>query len=200
MYQEGWPKIKRGRALADPPSPGGGHRTYFLARLSTRRPPASTASSIPREAPRVFNGLHAWRRAARHETRLRLGNRLPIRAVPTGQVSFVRMASEQDVLDALRGIKDPDSQKDIVALGLVRDLAVEGGEVSFTLAFAAQPPQTKVMIHSMASRLVGRLPGVAKVNAKMGSGGAAAQPHQQGAHKHAHGAAPQRPADLIPEV
>ena len=117
------------------------------------------------------------------------------------------MASEQDVLDALRGIKDPESQKDIVALGLVRDLAVRGGEVTFTLAFAAQPPQTKVLIQSMASKLVGRLPGVAKVSAKMG-GGAAAPQHQHGGHAHggpAQGApqgmgATQRPPDLIPEV
>ena len=114
------------------------------------------------------------------------------------------MASEQDVLDALRGIKDPESQKDIVALGLVRDVAIHGGEVSFTLAFAAQPPQTKVMIHSMASKLVGRLPGVSKVSAKMAGAAAAAPAHQ---HGHAHGqapsaapAAPQRPADMIPEV
>jgi ATP-binding protein involved in chromosome partitioning len=116
------------------------------------------------------------------------------------------MASEQDVLDALRGVKDPESQKDIVALGLVRDLAVRGDEVTFTLVFAAQPPQTKVLIHSMASKLVGRLPGVAKVSAKMGGGGAAAPPQHQ--HQHggqAHGApqgmgATQRPPDLIPEV
>src|SRR5213083_459466 len=114
------------------------------------------------------------------------------------------MASEQDVINALRGIKDPESQKDIVALGLVRDVAVEGGAVSFTLAFAAQPPQTKVMIHSMASKLVGRLPGVSKVSAKMGGGAAAAaHPHQHGAQGHpqaAAPAAPQRPADMIPEV
>jgi ATP-binding protein involved in chromosome partitioning len=117
------------------------------------------------------------------------------------------MASEQDVLTALRGIKDPESQKDIVALGLVRDLAVHGGEVSFTLAFAAQPPQTKVMIHSMASKLVGRLPGVSKVSAKMGGGATAAQQPPSGGHGHAHaqsapqGTAPtQRPADMIPEV
>src|SRR5205823_6844806 len=104
---------------------------------------------------------------------------------PSG-MSFVRMASEQAVITALRGIKDPESQKDIVALGLVRDVAVQGGAVSFTLAFAAQPPQTKVMIHSMASKLVGRLPGVSKVSAKM-AGAAAAPAHQ---HGHAHGQAP----------
>ena len=111
------------------------------------------------------------------------------------------MATEQAVLDALRGLKDPESHKDIVTLGLVRDLSVRGGEVSLTLAFSGQPPATKVMLHSMASKLVGRLPGVAKVQVKMGGAGASAAP------AHAHGHAPAAPAvpqpkapDLIPEV
>jgi len=113
------------------------------------------------------------------------------------------MASEQSVLDALRGIKDPDSQKDIVSLGLVRDLAIRGSDVSLTLAFAGQAPATKVMIHSMASRLVGQLPGVSTVQVKMGGGAPAAPAH---AHGHAHGAAaapappPAKSPDLIPEV
>ncbi|HEV8472580.1 MAG TPA: Mrp/NBP35 family ATP-binding protein [Methylomirabilota bacterium] len=114
------------------------------------------------------------------------------------------MASEQAVLDALRGIKDPDSQKDIVTLGLVRDLSVQGDQVTLTLAFGTQPPATKVMMHSMASRLVGRLAGVAKVNVKMG--GAATPPAPAQGHAHAHPQAPgapapvQRPPDMIPEV
>src|SRR3982751_4217559 len=115
------------------------------------------------------------------------------------------MATEQAVLDALRGLKDPDSQKDIVALGLVRAVAVHGGDVSFTLAFSGQAPATKVMLHSMASKLVGQLPGVAKVQVKMGGAGAPApQPH---AHGHTHAPTPGTPAapaqkasDLIPEV
>src|SRR5512134_2054132 len=112
------------------------------------------------------------------------------------------MASEQAVLDALRGIKDPDSQKDIVTLGLVRDVAMRGSEVSLTLAFTGQAPATKVMMHSMATRLVGQLPGVSKVQVKMGAAGAPAA-HAQ-APGHAHGAAPAAPQakapDLIPEV
>jgi ATP-binding protein involved in chromosome partitioning len=111
------------------------------------------------------------------------------------------MATEQAVLDALRGLKDPDSQKDIVALGLVRDVAVRGGEVSLTLAFSGQAPATKVMLHSMASKLVGQLPGVAKVQVKMGGAGAPA-PH---AHGHSPGTAPAAPpppkaSELIPVV
>jgi len=110
------------------------------------------------------------------------------------------MANEQAVLDALRGIKDPESQKDIVALGLVRDVAIRGGEVSLTLAFTGQPPATKVMIHSMASKLLGQLPGVARVQVKMGGAGTAAP-----SHSHGHAPAPAAPAaakspDLIPDV
>ena len=117
------------------------------------------------------------------------------------------MASEQAVLDALRGVKDPESQKDIVTLGLVRDLEIAEGRVSFALAFTNQPPQSRVMIHSMASRLVGQVPGVSQVQARMGAG--RPQAPAQG-HGHAHGPAqgqPQaaaapgaRPPDLIPDV
>jgi ATP-binding protein involved in chromosome partitioning len=119
------------------------------------------------------------------------------------------MATEQQVMDALRGIRDPESQKDIVALGLVRDLAIAGTGVSFTLAFAGQAAATKATVHSMATRLVGQLPGVGNVQIKMGGASAPAAAHTH-AHQpapgagHAHGqpqgqAAPPRP-DFIPEV
>ena len=44
------------------------------------------------------------------------------------------MVSEETVLQALRGIRDPDRQQDIVTLGLVRDLQIADSDVSFTLA------------------------------------------------------------------
>ena len=119
------------------------------------------------------------------------------------------MPTEQQVLDALRGIRDPDSQKDIVALGLVRDLAVDANGVSVTLAFTGQAPAAKATMHSMATRLLGQIPGVGKVQVKMGGAAAPA------AHSHAHAPAPQAhghshgqpqggpgapPVNLIPEV
>jgi len=119
------------------------------------------------------------------------------------------MTTEQQVLDALRGIRDPDNQKDIVTLGLVRDVAIAEGAVSLTLAFTSQTPATKATVHSMATRLVGQLPGVTRVHVKMGGGPAAAaapaaHAHGPGGPGHAHGqgqppAAPPRP-DYIPEV
>jgi ATP-binding protein involved in chromosome partitioning len=112
------------------------------------------------------------------------------------------MVTEQAVLNALRGITDPDAKKDIVTLGLVRDLAIHDAEVSFTLAFTTQPAAARATLHSQASRLVGQVPGVSRVQVKMG-GGAAARPAQaQPGHGHGPAAAapPQKAPDLIPEV
>src|SRR5918994_2513695 len=97
------------------------------------------------------------------------------------------MTTEQQVLDALRGIRDPDNQKDIVTLGLVRDVAIAEGAVSLTLAFTGQTPATKATVHSMATRLVGQLPGVTRVQVKMGAGAAPAASGHAHAPGHGHG-------------
>ncbi|HSE91928.1 MAG TPA: Mrp/NBP35 family ATP-binding protein [Methylomirabilota bacterium] len=120
------------------------------------------------------------------------------------------MITERAVLDVLRTIKDPDGQQDIVALGLVRDLAIQDTEVSFTLAFTTQAPATKAALHAAASRAVAQVPGVAKVTARIGAasrpapGGHAGHAEQAG-HAHHAGQAPgaagsAQAADLIPEV
>ena len=111
------------------------------------------------------------------------------------------MVTQDAVLDALRAVKDPEAQQDIVSLGLIRDLAIAESQVSFTLAFTTQSPASKATMHSMASRAVGRVPGVSKVQVKMGSSG---QPGQTGrpaqAAPHAHGHAPGPSLEFIPEV
>jgi ATP-binding protein involved in chromosome partitioning len=116
------------------------------------------------------------------------------------------MVSEATVLQALRAIRDPEAQQDIVTLGLVRDMRIADADVSFTLAFTTQSPQAKVAMHSMASRLVGQLPGVSRVQVKMGGGaGSHATGPAHGAAPapgaaHAQGGGPARAAELIPEV
>src|SRR5881296_159616 len=111
------------------------------------------------------------------------------------------MVYEAAVLRALRGISDPEQQQDIVTLGLISDLQITDSEVSFTLAFTTQSPQAKVTMHSMASRLVSQVPGVSRVQVKMGGVAkpAAAAP-AAAAPAHGHGQGPARGADLIPEV
>ncbi len=109
------------------------------------------------------------------------------------------MVTQDAVLDALRAVQDPEAQQDIVSLGLIRDLTIAESQVTFTLAFTNQSAASKATLHSMASRVVGRVPGVSKVQVKMGSGQPARPPQAQGhGHGHAHGAP--KPEDFIPEV
>ena len=100
--------------------------------------------------------------------------------------------TESGVLDVLRTVKDPDLGKDIVSLGLIRDLHIHDADVSFTLAFTTQPAATKVTLHSGASKAVSGIPGVSRVQVKMGSAAAAARP--------APPPGPAASAELIPEV
>ncbi|HYB43425.1 MAG TPA: Mrp/NBP35 family ATP-binding protein [Candidatus Methylomirabilis sp.] len=97
--------------------------------------------------------------------------------------------TEAAVLDVLRAVKDPETGKDIVGLGLVQELHIHDSEVSFTLAFTNQPPATKVALHSGASKAVSQIAGVSRVQVKMGT---AARPSQP--------AGPKSGGEFIPEV
>ncbi len=43
------------------------------------------------------------------------------------------MITEQAVLSALAAIQDPDLRRDIVSLGFVKGLRIDGGTVAFTI-------------------------------------------------------------------
>jgi ATP-binding protein involved in chromosome partitioning len=75
--------------------------------------------------------------------------------------------TEQLVLDALRQIKDPDLRKDIVTLGFIRDLRIEGGDVSFKIVLTTPACPVKSEMESAARELVGALEGVSSVAVTM---------------------------------
>jgi len=43
------------------------------------------------------------------------------------------LVTSELVLDALRAVKDPELHRDVVSLGMIEDLKIDGGLVSFTL-------------------------------------------------------------------
>ena len=103
------------------------------------------------------------------------------------------------VLTALRGVVDPNVGKDIVTLGLVQGLGIEGGVVSFSLQFTGdQPPLARAEIHNRARKAVQALPGVTEVKAAIASRPAAGQGGP--GHAHAHGKGSPAAEELIPEV
>ncbi|HYY56354.1 MAG TPA: Mrp/NBP35 family ATP-binding protein [Pyrinomonadaceae bacterium] len=75
--------------------------------------------------------------------------------------------TEQSVLDALRQIQDPDLHKDIVTLGFIKDLKIEGGDVSFRIVLTTPACPVKEQMETAARELVGGLAGVASVNVRM---------------------------------
>jgi ATP-binding protein involved in chromosome partitioning len=75
--------------------------------------------------------------------------------------------NEQLILDSLRQIKDPDLHKDIVALGFIRDLKIDGGNVSFRIVLTTPACPVKAEMESAAREIVGALPEVSSVAVTM---------------------------------
>jgi len=75
--------------------------------------------------------------------------------------------TEQLILDALRQIQDPDLHKDIVTLGFIKDLKIEGGNVSFRIVLTTPACPVKDEMEGAAKELVSALPGVQSVSVKM---------------------------------
>jgi len=75
--------------------------------------------------------------------------------------------TEQQVLESLSQIIDPDLRKDIVTLGFVRDLEIDGGSVSFRIVLTTPACPVKEEMEGMAREFVRVLPGVTDVNVTM---------------------------------
>ncbi|HUZ88633.1 MAG TPA: iron-sulfur cluster assembly protein, partial [Candidatus Acidoferrales bacterium] len=78
--------------------------------------------------------------------------------------------TEGDVLSALAQIIDPDLGRDVVSLGMIKDLTIAPtGEVSFTFELTTPACPVRDKFRDQAERLVGALPGVTSVALKMTS-------------------------------
>jgi ATP-binding protein involved in chromosome partitioning len=77
------------------------------------------------------------------------------------------MVTEEQVLDALRAIEDPDLGRDIVTLGFVKEIAISDGNVAFTIELTTPACPVKDQIKADAHSLVSQLPGVTYVAVEM---------------------------------
>jgi ATP-binding protein involved in chromosome partitioning len=75
--------------------------------------------------------------------------------------------SEAAVLDALRPIVDPDFGKNIVDLGFVKNLRIDGSNVAFTIELTTPACPVKDQFERAARERVLALPGVAAVDVTM---------------------------------
>jgi len=79
------------------------------------------------------------------------------------------MATQEQVLDALRAVQDPDLHRDIVTLGFVKELKVADGRVSFNIQLTTPACPVKDDLKKQAEEAVKALEGVEAVEVKMTS-------------------------------
>ena len=77
------------------------------------------------------------------------------------------MVTETSVLGALTTIKDPDLNRDIVSLGFVKNLRIDGGRVAFSIELTTPACPVKDQMRDQAHAVVSALPGVAAVDIEM---------------------------------
>ena len=71
------------------------------------------------------------------------------------------------VLEALKVVRDPDLNRDIVSLGFVKDLAIDQGRVALTIELTTPACPVKDQMRDQARAAVMQLPGVTSVDVKM---------------------------------
>jgi ATP-binding protein involved in chromosome partitioning len=71
------------------------------------------------------------------------------------------------VLDALKVVQDPDLHRDIVSLGFIKELKVDGGLVAFTIELTTPACPVKDQMRDQARAAVLRVPGVSSVDVRM---------------------------------
>jgi ATP-binding protein involved in chromosome partitioning len=71
------------------------------------------------------------------------------------------------VLEALKIVRDPDLGRDIVSLGFIKDLVIDGGRVAFTVELTTPACPVKDQMRDQARAAVMQLPGVSRVDVNM---------------------------------
>ncbi len=74
---------------------------------------------------------------------------------------------QSHVLEALKVVRDPDLNRDIVSLGFIKDLTIDGGRVAFTIELTTPACPVKDQMRDQARAAVMQLPGVSAVDVNL---------------------------------
>src|SRR5688572_21695475 len=136
------------RAARGPPA-GSRRRSFCPVRVGSIRSP------------------HARRSARRPQLNR---NREPQARTGTPSVlchNHLSMVTESAVLAGLMVVKDPDLQRDIVTLGFIKNLKIEGGRVAFSIELTTPACPVKDQLRDQAHAAVSAIPGVTSVEVDM---------------------------------
>jgi ATP-binding protein involved in chromosome partitioning len=74
---------------------------------------------------------------------------------------------EDAVLEALKAVRDPDLNRDIVSLKFVKNLKIDGSRVAFTIELTTPACPVKDQMRDQARAVVAAIPGVSSVDIEM---------------------------------
>jgi ATP-binding protein involved in chromosome partitioning len=94
------------------------------------------------------------------------------------------VVSPNEVLEALRTVQEPELNNDLVSLGMIKDLKVEGGSIEFTIELTTPACPLRDQIKAEAKRAVENIAGVSEVKVNM----TANVPTDSRTHKMSHNA------------
>ena len=86
------------------------------------------------------------------------------------------MPSEQEVLQALRQVEDPDLHRDIVSLGFVQDVAVDDGRVAVRVVLTTPACPVRTEMQAQIEQILLGLPGVKEADVTMDAQVRSSQP------------------------
>ena len=77
------------------------------------------------------------------------------------------MLDTQSILEVLRPVQDPELQKSLVDLNMIRNVQIDGGKVSFTLVLTTPACPLREFIVEDCQKALRQLPGVEEVEVKV---------------------------------
>jgi ATP-binding protein involved in chromosome partitioning len=75
--------------------------------------------------------------------------------------------TRDQILTALRQVQDPDLHKDLVSLGFIKDVRIDGGRVGVTIELTTPACPVKGLMKEQAEQVIRAIPGVTAVEATM---------------------------------
>ena len=77
--------------------------------------------------------------------------------------------TKEQVLDALKSVMDPDLNRDVVSLGFIKELQIEGGRVSFIMELTTPACPLKEQLKTSVEQAVRGIAGVSEVQVEVTS-------------------------------
>src|SRR5947209_14036825 len=77
------------------------------------------------------------------------------------------VVTEEQILEALRAVQDPDLHRDIVSLGFVKDIRICGGNVALKIELTTPACPVKDLLKEEARAVIAAIDGVSQVEVEM---------------------------------